>query len=213
MAKEDIITAGSIYDYFKKYYINTLNNNIVWYDDSTIPVVYQRRGNPNTGDKVFPSSILHGSSTYRTDPYPGSLIDDTFSGSIIGAQSIVDFLKAEAVEYTRIRNLKATFTVTGPGGNTGVFNPADNNTTRTETTFYNETKRALLTAQSGDFAEIVASSPMTKDRIIYWEDVDDTVVYLLLGWVNNITNNLSEYNTRICHASCHSACHRSRGRR
>ena len=58
-------------------------------------------------------------------------------------------------------------------------------------------------------------SEIVAGRLIYAQDIVDTIGIAMQRAVDRAEDNVSNYDIviRYCHASCHGSCHTSRGRR
>ena len=147
------------------------------------------------------SSYFGGTTGGRGIGVSGASIKN--NGELIDASGIQDILEAETVQYSAIRSLRATRTVTGGGGNTGSQGSPGIINDNTGIAYMNTSYAQSLPARN-----ISISTGQIIDDAVLEQKFND-----LRNQYNSNRNNTTTVNVNICHASCHSSCHSSRGRR
>jgi hypothetical protein len=180
------ISAQNIIDRFADFAPASANSGIVWGTNSV----------PFSG---FSTSYFGGTTAGRSIGITGADINQ----NPITASVINTAIENETAAYSQIRNLKATRTVTGPGGNTGTYpNPGQ---------IFNQTRKAYL---NSSYAQTLSAAgvTLTAGTQISASGLEAKFTDLQTRF-NSLVSNTVTVNINICHASCHSSCHGSRGRR
>ena len=181
------INQQNIIDRFADFVPSSANSGIVW-GQYTIPF------------SGFPVSYFGG--TVAAGRSMG-LSDGSFGLNPISAATINTAIEQETAAYTSIRNLNATRTVTGPGGNTGSYpNPGQ---------IFNQTAKAYL---NSSYVQTLSAAgvTLTAGSQISVAGLEAKFADLQTRF-NNLVSNTVSININICHASCHTSCHSARGRR
>ena len=147
------------------------------------------------------SSFFGGSTSGRSIGISGASIKN--NGELIDASGIQDILEAETVQYSAIRSLRATRTVTGGGGNTGSQGSPGIINDNTGIAYMNSSYAQSLPARNVS----ISTGQIIDDGVLEQKFADLRAQY------NTNRANTIPINVNICHASCHSSCHGSRGRR
>lgn len=180
------ISAQNIIDRFADFAPASANSGIVWGTNSV----------PFSG---FSTSYFGGTTAGRSIGITGADINQ----NPITASVINTAIENETAAYSQIRNLNATRTVTGPGGNTGTYpNPGQ---------IFNQTAKAYL---NSSYAQTLSAAgvTLTAGAQISAAGLEAKFTDLQTRF-NSLVSNTVSVNINICHASCHSSCHGSRGRR
>jgi len=180
------ITAQNIIDRFADFAPAAANSGIVWGTNSV----------PFSG---FSTSYFGGTTAGRSIGITGADINQ----NPITASVINTAIENETAAYSQIRNLNATQTVTGPGGNTGSYpNPGQ---------IFNQTQKAYL---SSSYAQTLSAAgvTLTSGTQMSASGLEAKFADLQTRF-NSLVSNTVTVNVNICHASCHSSCHAARGRR
>lgn len=203
MSKSNIATR------FADFTAASANGSIIW--SSGTPPQYTDPADQSVHD-VIPTAKLSGASGLT----PGANLSFEAS-ALITAQSVINALSIETQRFKSIREVKATLTVTGDGGNrpAGPVSGASG-------VVFDQTKVAHINAGAtdpiGGAGDEIPGLPagatysIATGQKITSANVESFMTALKDAYIAHRDNELS-YNTDICHASCHSSCHSSRSRR
>jgi len=198
------INAQNIVDRFNDYVRTAANVSIVWGTNNNPSAVYNvwittSSTIQSVTTEVVPDSVFGGSTTGFTSPMTGNSIKG--SDGAIDINVLINRIIQDATDYTRIRKLRATLTITGSG--TGV--PATK-------VVYDQTNIAHLNDTYESTISITPGSGVQPGQPITSAGLESLFTSLNLAY-SQARNTAATYNRTMCHSSCHTSCHSSRGRR
>jgi hypothetical protein len=167
----------------------TANSGIIWYNNG-----------PGAVSEPFPEfdQALLGGSGGKAMEITGASIGP----NPITAATIYNTLVAETNRFTRIRNLRATLTITTGAGNA----------TRPASDARDVTNIAhLSSAYQGNIGS-PANNGVASNQTISAPNLE-TFFTTLRSAYNTVRADTITINVDVCHSSCHVSCHGSRGRR